>query len=260
MSFLDDLFDIGGSILNVVTGNNVVGAAVRAAGLGYLMTQTTETVTKENTVPAPAQEQNATTPDYGVREQVDPDTDHSIPVVYGTAFIGGIVSDAAMSSDNMTMYYCLTICEKTGDLLNGSPSTIYFDKVYWDNWEVVFNSDGYTVSKFKGDDGEELTDIAGKIKIWCFNNGSFSPTNVVGYANHGQQANSVMLNWTSQHTMDNLVFAIIRVDYDKAAGTTGLGNIEFKIRNTMTQAGDVLNDYLTNTRYGAGITPEEING
>jgi hypothetical protein len=59
--------------------------------------------------------------------------------------------------------------------------------------------------------------------------------------------------------MDELVFALIKVRYSKEKGITGIGNIEFKVKNTMSQAGDCINDYLTNTRYGAGITIEEIN-
>lgn len=259
MSFLDDLLDVGGSILNVVTGNNVIGAGIRAAGLGFLMNQMNDTVTKDNTVPAPAQEQNATTPDYGVREQVDPDTDASIPVVYGQAFVGGIVSDAYMTEDNMTMWYCLTICEKTGNLINGQPSTISFERIYWNQMEVIFNADGYTVSNFVDEEGIVDNNPAGKIKIYCFNNGSLSPASVRGHTNPAMNAFALMPNWTSLHTMDNLVFALIRVDYNKEAGITGLGNIEFKIKNSMSQAGDVINDYLTNTRYGAGIAPEEIN-
>jgi hypothetical protein len=30
------------------------------------------------------------------------------------------------------------------------------------------------------------------------------------------------------------------------------------MKNTITQAGDVLFDYMTNNRYGAGIAPAEI--
>ena len=59
--------------------------------------------------------------------------------------------------------------------------------------------------------------------------------------------------------MDDLVFALIKVEYNKEKGITGIGNIEFKLKNSMTDPGDVINDYLTNSRYGAGIPAEEIN-
>jgi hypothetical protein len=59
--------------------------------------------------------------------------------------------------------------------------------------------------------------------------------------------------------MNELVFCLVKVTYNKENAITGLGNLEFKIRNTMTEAGDVINDYLTNSRYGAGIAVEGIN-
>jgi len=55
-----------------------------------------------------------------------------------------------------------------------------------------------------------------------------------------------------------MIFALVRVDYNKDKGITGLADIKFKIRNTMTQAGDVYYDYLTNAWYGAGIDPARI--
>jgi hypothetical protein len=68
-----------------------------------------------------------------------------------------------------------------------------------------------------------------------------------------------MLDWTANHTMNNLVFVIVRIEYNKDKGITGLGNLLFKVNNTITLPGDCLYDYMTNTRYGAGISPAEIN-
>jgi hypothetical protein len=58
--------------------------------------------------------------------------------------------------------------------------------------------------------------------------------------------------------MNNLAFAIVRIDYDKEKDVTSLGEFKFRINNTMYQAGDCLYDYMTNTRYGAGIDSGEI--
>jgi len=71
-------------------------------------------------------------------------------------------------------------------------------------------------------------------------------------------ANGIMPSWTPEHTMDDLVFAIVRVDYNRDKNITALGDVKFKIKNTMSQPGDVIFDYMTNTRYGAGIPAEEI--
>ena len=259
MSFLDTLFDFGASALNLLTSNSTGGAIARAVGSAIILNQTQDTVKKENTVPVTAQTQNATQPDLGVREQVDPDTTHSIPVVYGTAFTGGIVTDAVLTGDNLVMWYCITICERTGNLINGTPSVINIDRVYWNQNEVLFQSDGFTVSSFKDEDGVISTKPNGLIQLHFYNNGSTTQVFPTGLSGAVSSAYTRFPNWTANHTMDELVFCLVKVTYSKENAITGLGNLEFKVRNTMNQPGDVINDYLTNTRYGGGITAQEIN-
>jgi hypothetical protein len=58
--------------------------------------------------------------------------------------------------------------------------------------------------------------------------------------------------------MSSLVFALVRVEYNKERNVTSLGDIQFKLTNTLSQPGDVVNDYMKNTRYGAGIPDTEI--
>ena len=256
MSFLDDIISVGSDILGFFTSNTTGGAIARAVGSAVVLNQITDSVNKENQQPDVAQ---SSQPDYGVREQVDPNTENSIPVVYGTAFLGGIVTDAVLTNSNQTMWYCLAICEKTGNLINGTPSVITVERIYWNQMEVKFQGDSVTVSAFIDEDGVETTNPNGLVKIYLYNNGSTNQTFPAGYSGSSQSAFSVFPNWTSQHTMNDLVFALIRVDYNKEKSVTGLGRIEFKVKNTMTEAGDCIYDYLTNTRYGAGIASEEIN-
>jgi hypothetical protein len=58
--------------------------------------------------------------------------------------------------------------------------------------------------------------------------------------------------------MGGLVFVILRMDYSKEKNITGIGDLTFVLNNTMYKAGDCLADYMTNTRYGAGIPSTEI--
>ena len=51
--------------------------------------------------------------DPGVRQQLAPSTEHKIPVLYGSAFVNGIITDARISDDNKTMTYVFTIAETT---------------------------------------------------------------------------------------------------------------------------------------------------
>lgn len=257
MSFLDDIVDVGSSVWSAITGPGVGASIARAGALGYMLKEVTASINKENQKPEAAASNK---PDPGVREQVDPDTNHAIPVVYGTAVLGGIVTDAVLSADNKTMWYCITICEKTGNLLSGAASTLSFERIYWDQNEVIFASDGITVSSFRSEDGVVSDNPNGLVKFYCFSGGSTSPVPPLGYPDGGlANAYALFPNWTTNHTMNNLVFALVKVEYNKEKGITGIGNIEFKIKNSMTDPGDVINDYLTNTRYGAGIAAEEIN-
>lgn len=259
MSFLDDVIDFGAKAWNSVSGSGIgaVAAGVaKSTALGFLLKQVTSSITKDNQVPTTA---TVNTVDPGVRLQVDPDTAHAIPVVYGTAYLGAIVTDAQLTNNNQTMYYCMTICEKTGNMINGTASVLSFDEIFIDDARATFSSDGRTVASLITEDGVVNSDIAGLITVYCYSGNSTSPVVPTGYsATTSPAAYTIMPEWTSSHTMNDLIFAIVRVDYNKDKGVTRLPNIEFKIKNTMSQPGDCLYDYMTNTRYGAGIPSEEI--
>jgi len=257
MSWLDDLSAIGSSIFRSEASKNIAINVAKSAALGIVLNQVSKSVNKSNSKPDVA---NSTQPDRYVREQLSPDTNHSIPVVYGTAFTKGIITDAVLSDDNKTMWYCITICEKTGTLLStGAASTFTFNKIYLNSGEVTFQSDGITVQSITDADGNVDNKMNGFIKIYCFNGGSDSPVVPQGYTNGSLgYAYSVMPNWTNSHAMTNLVFALVRVEYNKERNVTSLGEIEFKITNSMTLPGDCVNDYMRNTRYGAGIPDAEI--
>lgn len=261
MSFLDDIVDVGSSIWGTLTGPSVAGGVARAAALGYMLKEVTASIKKDNAVPSTAQENNATTPDYGVREQVDPSTDNTVPVVYGTAFLQGSVIDAVLTNSNQTMYYAIVLCERTGvKLSDGQQSQVYIEEIYWNGDKLNWQGDGQTVSSQTSADGVIDQSMNGLVKFWLYNNGSDNQVGPLGVnLPYGTaSAYNVFPGWTVNHKMSNLIFAIVEVNYNKEKNVTGLGTLEFKIKNTMTQPGDVLNDYLTNTVYGAGLSPEEI--
>lgn len=257
MSFLNDIISVGSRIFDSVASSNIASSIARTAALGLIVNQVNKSINKGNSVPEAAKTNQ---PDRFVREQLSPDTNHSIPVVYGTAFIKGIITDAKLSPDNKTMFYCVTICEKTGVKLSDSQdSVITFDNVYLNGNVVTFQNDGITVQSTADEDGNVNNQMNGLIKVYCFNNGGSGPVTPVGYSNPSLGfAYSVFPGWTPFHTMDKLVFAIISVEYSKERNVTSLGEIEFKLTNSMTLPGDVLEDYMKSTRYGAGLTAGEI--
>jgi hypothetical protein len=46
--------------------------------------------------------------------------------------------------------------------------------------------------------------------------------------------------------------------YSSEKNLTRIPTIRVQLTNSMTMPGDVVYDYMTNTRYGAGIDPSEI--
>jgi hypothetical protein len=257
MSWLDDIIDFGSSAIDWLGSSGIGSSLARTALTGFALNKITSSINKDNEAA-----QN-TTPqiDPGVRLQVDPDTEYRIPLVYGEATLGGAVTDAVLTNGNATMWYCITICEKTGkvNLGAGADSTFAFNDIYWDDSRLIFQSDGITVAGFIDKSGYVCQDYNGKIKIYCFDGNSNTQRAMSNYPLASTvNAYAIMPNWNNFYTMTNLVFAIVRVDYDATAGVKGLGKVKFKLTNSMSQPGDVMYDYMTNTRYGAGIDPTEI--
>jgi hypothetical protein len=257
MSFLDDIVSVGSTLYKSISGSQIASGLAKTAVLGLLLNQVSKSMNKKNSPPPQA---NTSQPDRFVREPLSPSSQHAIPVVYGTAYVKGIITDAFLSNDNLTMYYCVTICEKTGTKLSDSTaSTFSFDEIYWNDYKLNFASDGVTVTSGVDSNGNTNTNINGLMEIYCYRGGSSDPTVPVGYTNGSLgSAFAIFPSWSSFHQMSDLVFCIIKLTYNKEKDVTGLGNIEFKMTNSMTLPGDVMQDYMTNTRYGAGISNTEI--
>jgi hypothetical protein len=257
MSWLDDLGSMAGSAFRSIASSGFGSTLASTAVLGLILNQTNKSMNKQNSTPPVA---NTPQPDRFVREQMSPDTNNGVPIIYGTGFVKGKIIDAVLSNDNKTMWYAVVVCEKTGTKLSDSQDSVFtFDKIYWNTNEITFQADGITVQSTVDEDGNVDSNMAGLIKIYCFNNGGSSPVVPVGYSNGSLAwAYGVFPGWTAQHTMDQLVFALVRIEYSKEKDITSLGELEFKITNSMTLPGDVLNDYMKNTRYGAGLTDNEV--
>lgn len=256
MSFLDDIVSIGQDVGGFLGGNSIASTLVKIVGLGFIASQMNKSLANNNT--------SNTTPniDLGVRLQIPPASDAKIPVLYGSAYWGGIITDAAMTNNNQTMSYCLTLSETTGIVKSTNQQTIYtFNDVYWNNNRVVFNDDGLTIDYTIDRDGNIDRSLNGLVKIHFYAKSSTQPILPTGYSNPSAPAAwAVMPTWGNDATysMNELLFAIVTVNYSRDKGVTGIGTLKFHVSSTMYKPGDVLYDYMTNTRYGAGINSNEI--
>lgn len=256
MSWIDDILDFASNFWDTVTSSGVVDSILTTALAFWGVSALSDQTNNENSTPAATE---TVTPDYGVRLQVTPDASHKIPVVYGNAYLGGIITDAQVSNSNKTMTYCITLCEKTGVKMSDSQqSQVTPINVYWNDQRIVFKVDGSTVNYSTDRDGMVDHSLNGLVKIWVYSGNSSSPVAFPNFTVQNTAAYSRMPGWTANHSMSDLVFAIVEVNYDKEKNVTGLGDLTFHLRNSMTQPGDCIYDYMTNTRYGAGIPATEI--
>lgn len=210
----------------------------------------------------------------GIRQQIQPATENKIPVVYGDAFLGGTIIDVRLTNNNKSLYAVIAICEQTGDIFSTSPSdpllrsqsNIIIDDIFINNNKITFDTSGTTVASTTDETGVVDTNPAGILGIYLYKGSSNSPmlpcqtgTDIPIYGNLPPAAYEIMPGWTTSHTCQNTIFAVIKLNYDPSKGLTTIPNLKFHVRNNLRRPGDVLHDYSTNVIYGAGINESLID-
>jgi hypothetical protein len=244
-----------------------IGTALLQTVLGGLITRKLyQSDQKQSNSPTPVNEENqldpinVNAPDEGVRLQTTADVSNKIPVVYGEAFTGGKMVDVEMGADNRTMYYCMVFSEKTGTAIDGTPSTFTFKDVYINGMRAVFKNNGVTIDYTTDRNSFQDASMRDLMDIYCYAGSSTNhvPVENVTLSPSGLAAYNIMPSWTSTENMSDLIFLIAKLKYAPGKNQTELPNITVHLQNSLTQPGDVLYDYMTNTRYGAGIALSEI--
>jgi hypothetical protein len=194
----------------------------------------------------------------GSNLQISPATNNKLPVVYGNTFIGGTITDLSITDDNQDLYYVLSLCEVTG---GATPDTISFGDIFFGGKLCVF--DGTDQTKVVGltDQSTGTTDntVSGHLYIYLYRNGSNTPVNSGQSAISVMQSSGLTYTWDSTKEMSNCAFAIVHLNYNQDANITNIQQTQFEIINPRNSAGDVIYDYLTNTRYGAAIPTAQID-
>jgi hypothetical protein len=200
-------------------------------------------------------------PNPGSRAQVPPAGDNKLPVIYGSAYVGGIVTDLSITQDNQKLYYVLTLAECTNTEQGGTPDTYTFGDVYWGGKKVIFNStDQYKVDSLLDEStGLYDTSVAGKLEFYKYSNGSNSPVNSFLTAIQVMQSSGLVYQWDSTKLMSNCAFVIVKITYSQKANLTGIQQTKFQLTNSRTKPGDCFFDYLTSSRYGAAISQANID-
>ena len=198
---------------------------------------------------------NAASANPGNRLQLPPAGDNKLPVLYGSGYVGGMITDLSITSDNQTLYYVLALTEVTNTESGGTPDTITFGNVYFGGKRCVF--DGTDLTKVVGllDESTGLTDttVTDKLFFYLYRNGSSSGVNTASTAIAIMQSAGLVYQWDATKTMTNCAFAIMKMVYNQNANLTGIQQTKFQLTNSRAKPGDCFTDYLTSTRYGAAV-------
>jgi hypothetical protein len=204
---------------------------------------------------------NDATSNPGNPIQLPPSGDNKVPVVYGSGYVGGIITDLSITSNNQRLYYVMTLCEVTNTEPGQTPDTINFGDIYWGGKKCIFDStDQYKVIGLL-DESTGVTDatVAGKLNIYLFRNGSSSGVNTSQTAIQIMSAGDLVYQWDSTKLMSNVAFAIVEITYSQTANLLGIQQTRFQVNNSRYNPGDCIADYLQSTRYGAALLPSQID-
>lgn len=200
--------------------------------------------------------------DPGNRQTVTAATNNKLPVVYGKAYVGGSVIDVTMTPNNQAIYYVIALSEVTG---NGTDN-ITFGKIYFGGKECIFDPvNTWEVTGLYDESTGTTQSAAGCLRIFLYNNGSYSPTNSpysaidILSSKLPWMAYSLGYEWNNYKLMTNCAFAIVGIRYVPDRGFTSLQPTQFEITNSRYKPGECFYDYMTNSVYGAGIPVSQID-
>ena len=112
-------------------------ASVTVASVASFAVRTLVTIGISKLVANRANKTGAGAQDVGSRFSLSPATNNKLPVCYGSAFLGTVMTDAKITTDQKTMYYVYSLCEATS-------GTMSFGKIFWNGKEVTLGAGDYS--------------------------------------------------------------------------------------------------------------------
>ena len=195
--------------------------------------------------------------DPGVRIQLPPATDNKVPVIYGTVNTKSICVDARISDDNQQMTYVLILGEQT------QTGTFTLGEVYWNDERLVFDTGANNYKVVSSIDqnglGSTSTNLGGLIEMRVYAGSAQNSANQIFPSTNKVSAASYVGETTSTYQLNDLVYAVVKLTYSGEKGVTNLQQMTFEVQNSLSNPGLVLYDYLTSSRYGAGIDAAQID-
>jgi hypothetical protein len=223
-------------------------------------------------------DQGLTGTNQSPRAQVVPATDNKLPRIYGKATTGGILIDHHETDAN-TIIAAFAICEYDKDRYDFTPTSgpsnkCHIRTIWRDNQRMVPISEstyggGNTIVKIQNVEDNSNIDVqaANVLHVWAWAGNSDAQCQIFGPGNQ-DNAYDIFPTWTSANTMDGTAFAIVEVKYlddepnDLKIDKLGSWRFEFVTtgeNNDLDCPANAFVDYMTSTRYGAGLTTADID-
>lgn len=223
-------------------------------------------------------DQGLTGTNQSPRAQVVPATDNKLPRIYGRATTGGILIDHHETDAN-TIIAAFAICEYDKDRYDFTPTSgpsnkCHIRTIWRDNQRMVPISEstyggGNTIVKIQNVEDNSNIDVqaANVLHVWAWAGNSDAQCQIFGPGNQ-DNAYDIFPTWTSANTMDGTAFAIVEVKYlddepnDLKIDKLGSWRFEFVTtgeNNDLDCPANAFVDYMTSTRYGAGLTTADID-
>lgn len=114
-------------------------SAVLANVIAFAITMVASSIISKAFAP-PTPDAPEQQPNPGNRQQLAPAGDNKLPVVYGTAYLGGIITDMSITEDNQVIYWVITLCEVTNTENGGTGDNLTFGNVYWGGKRCTFST------------------------------------------------------------------------------------------------------------------------
>jgi hypothetical protein len=225
-------------------------------------------------------DQGLTGTNQSPRAQVVPATDNKLPRIYGRATTGGILIDHHETDAN-TIIAAFAISEYDKDRYDAAPSggqinsgkcsirTIWRDGQRMVPISETVTGGGNTIVKIQNVEDNSNIDVqaANVLHVWAWAGNSDAQCQIFGP--RGQDnAYDIFPTWTSANTMDGTVFAIVEVKYlddePNDLKIDKLGSWRFELvttgeNNDLDCPANAFIDYMTSTRYGAGLSTSDID-
>ena len=218
---------------------------------------------------APEKEEREEPADQGVKQRIPTDPRNKLPIVYGTKSVAGQITYASISGNNQKMAFIIALAEGPVTSIN---------TVKWEDKTLSFSGNINTglrsVSNASPDAGGSDDFLnSGRFRVRVFPTGGRCPE-MEGFDSDWNSSGS-------SRTMPNTAYAYCELTYDQEKRVTSLSNrLQFTITGrtvkpltstttatsyaaaseaTSSNPAEILVDYLTNTRYGAGVPLNAID-